>query len=127
MGMNFTVNIKADFATDLDADTVLQTWDVDKDMLNIGGNASIDVNEVSGSVHIGGTIEVEDFEVSAQDLEDFDAEGALEDEYGNLELTSSDFDITESPTGFERVEQATDRETAITVYAALASNGFEVV
>jgi len=126
--MQFGVTLKADFETDVDGDNLVSTYDVDADMLGISGNANISVDRIGGSVHIEGTIEVEDFEVSASDLSGFDAESALDDEYGNLSLSSAEFEVTASPTGFVEVESALgDREQAIEVYAALANAGFEVV
>lgn len=127
MGMNFTVSVTADFHTSLDADDIISRYDVDSDMLGISSDVSLDVTDISGSVDIEGTLEATDVEVEAVDLTDFDAEEALSGYGTSFDLSNVEFTITDSPTGFEAVEQALDRDTAIAVYAALANNGHEVV
>jgi hypothetical protein len=41
MGMRFTVTLQADFSQDLDADDLISVYDVDADMLGIGGTPPI--------------------------------------------------------------------------------------
>ena len=127
MDMNFKVNITADFEEELDVSQILSTYDVDAEMLGVSGSATLDVHDISGSVQVSGRITVEDFEVSAVDLNDFDAESAFAFGFGSLSLSSAYFEVTDSPTGFVAVENAIGRDQAIGAYAALANAGFEVI
>lgn len=127
MTMNFTVALKADFSQEQDADNLIQSWDVDTDMLNMPSRVDIEDVNISGTVVISGRISLDGVEVSAEDLEDFDAQDAFESEGIDGDFSDAEFEVTDSPTGFEEVESAVgDRDTAITVYAALSRAGYEV-
>lgn len=129
MSMKFTVNVSGDFTAEVEADDLISRYDVDSDMLNLSGDVSLDDVNVSGEVRIEGHLSIEGVEVSASDLADFDADAAIEEykSYGSsIEVSGAEFEVTESPTGFEEVEFAIGRDEAIAAYAALDNAGFEV-
>lgn len=129
MSMKFTVNVSGDFSSEVDAEDVLSRYDVDSDMLNLSGDVSIEDVNVSGEVSIEGRLRIEGVEVAAADLNDFDADTAIEEykSWGStLRVYGAEFEVTESPTGFDEVESAIGRDEAIAAYAALDAAGFEV-
>lgn len=132
MSMQFTVSIEADFTQTQAAADVVSSYDVDTDMLDLSGDVSITGVSVSGSITIEGHVSVEGVEVSAAALADYDAEEALSDytQYGisSVEFSNAEFEVTDSPTGFDTVVEALgyERDAAIAVYAALDAAGHEV-
>ncbi len=81
------------------------------------------------TVTIEADLVADDIEVAISDIDGFDAESWLDEAIGHHDysLYGVDFEVTDSPAGFEAVEQATDRDTAIQVYVALANAGFDVI
>lgn len=126
MGMSFTVSVKADFTVSKDADMLISRWDVDNDMLDFPGDVSIEDVGVNGEVEFSGRLSIDDLDVSPSDLVDFDAESVLSDHGVDGDISNAEFEVTDSPTGFDTVAYAIDRDTAIAVYAALDSAGYTV-
>lgn len=129
MSMNFTVTatgtvtLRGIDVSDLNVDA----GDLFSD--NTNGDISVDTAYIeSASVDIRADVSLSDIEVAAADLINFDAEQAIEEAltHWDSSIMNADFEVTASPTGFEEVKDATDRDTAIAVYAALANAGFEV-
>lgn len=89
-----------------------------------------DAEALVDTVTIEARARLDDHEVSASDLGEFDAEQALDEAIGsyNATVSDADFEVTDSPTGFDTVVEALgyDREQAIAVYAALDAAGLSV-
>lgn len=87
-----------------------------------------DESIVSGEVTIEARARISDFEVEASDIDGYDAEQALSDAINSYNVTVYDAELTidDSPPGFEAVESALGRDTAIEVYSILATGGYEV-
>lgn len=131
MSMQFIVSLQGDISAEVEAtDLGLDTDNATEWFGDISHQVNLSDVDLSGSVTVAARAEVEDIEVEAYDLGDFDADAAFDEyvgPYGGVEASNVDFEITRSPTGFEVVEEALgDRDTAITAYAALARAGFEV-
>lgn len=79
------------------------------------------------------TIEVDvsqsDVEVAISDIDEFDPTDFLDSatEHWDANTKNAEFEVEESPAGFDIVEGVTDRETAIAVYVALAAAGYDVI
>jgi hypothetical protein len=134
MGMQFTVTVEGRVRLErLDASGHLSGMDAEAIVDDEVGYGSISVSDaeiVEATVAVTFTATKEDIEVEATDIEDFDAEQALQeaiDNYGAV-IETAEFIITESPTGFDTVTAAVgyDEEVAKAVYAALARAGLEV-
>lgn len=132
MGMNFTVRVfgKVEFA-DIDAsDLGIDASEVIGNEVGYGSSVEFEDAEVkSGTVTVTAQATLHDIEVAAEDMGNYDAEAELDnaiDSY-SYDLSRVDFEVTDSPTGFEAVEAELDRDSAISAYAALAKAGFEVV
>lgn len=132
MSMQFTVNVSGTVKLrDLDAsDAGIDADSVIENAVGYNPSLSFSYAEVyEATVTVEARAELTGIEVEAVDIEDFDAEQALTEgiDVYNVSVNNADFDIEESPTGFEEVEQRLGRSTAIEVYGILASNGYEVV
>lgn len=131
MGMKFTVTATAKATVeDIDiSDLALDAGDIldDASVLGYGGIEVEDAEITGGSVTVEARVRIEDVEVSASDISDYDASAAFEEHVDwNVSISDADFDIEDSPTGFDEVEQAVGRDIALSVYAALDAAGFEV-
>lgn len=98
------------------------------------GNLSdeLDVSYVSiesAVVDVEAFITLRDYEVAIENIDDFDAEDALAEyvHHWDNSVKGAEFEVTDGPTGFDEVEAAVGRETAIEVYATLARNGYDVI
>lgn len=132
MGMQFTVSVtgKVVFegleasASHLDADQIIEDADG-----SYGSVEYSDAEVTEATVTVEARATASDIEVSAADLQDFDAEQALSEAISNYSasIRDAEFDITDSPTGFDVVNEVlSDREQTIAVYAALEAAGHSV-
>ena len=131
MGMHFIVSItgKATFR-DLDAsDAGIDASDMVSSEVGYGSSVEFNDAEVTGgTVTVEARASYEGYEVAAEDIEDFDGTEALESAIDSYSVSIDDveFEVTEGPTGFDEVERAMGRSTALEVYAVLAKSWYEV-
>ena len=128
MSMQFTVDITGTVRMDLSTSIGI---DADEALADATYSSSVtyeNAEVIDATITIEALARYEGYEVEASDLGDFDAESALAegiDQYG-VDVRSAEFEVTDSPSGFNEVENIVGREQAIEVYAALAQAGFEV-
>lgn len=131
MGMQFKVTITGEVTVSgIELDDLGYTFDAEEAFRGALSGYDFSIDEASvarAQVDITASVRVEDVEVAVEDLEDFDADTALNEHFGyEASAMLATFEVEEGPTGFSEVESVTDRDTAITVYAALARAGYEV-
>lgn len=128
MGMNFEVTITGTVKLrGIDASD--QDLNVDDITADLVGGASVDSSRVTdATITIEADVRLEEFAVPAEDIDTFDAENALDGaiEHWDTSLSSVEFEVTASPSGFDLVSDAIGREAALEAYAILDRNGYEV-
>lgn len=132
MGMQFTVTLTGDIRSEVEASYCGIDLDNPNNLMNISSQVELDDVQVSGLVTIEASVRISDVEVEASDMASYDADAAIGEfvsPYGGVEVGNADFEVTDSPTGFDEVVEALgyDRDKAIKVYAALANAGHEVI
>jgi hypothetical protein len=131
MGMQFTVTLTGDISAEVEAEDAGIDLDNANDFLDISSSVEVDDVSVSGTITVTASVRISDEEVEAADMADYDADAAISEHinsYGSVDVSNADFEVTDSPTGFDTVVEALgyDRDEAIKVYAALANAGLEV-
>ena len=129
MGMQFRVRVTGDLRCD-DVDIQLDyRFDAEQALrdhaLDFSGGIE-DAEVESASAIISASVSaVTDVDVA--DMEGFDAHGFLNEELGwSGDISHAEYEVIEGPTGFDVVEEAVGRDTAISVYSVLSQHGYEV-
>lgn len=132
MGMQFTVAVTGDVTFEANDSSVADSIDADSILQEeVGYSSDVqfeDAEVIDASITIRARARLEDYEVLVADLQGFDADMALSESIHsyNVEVRNADYEVTDSPEGFEVVVDATDRDTAIEVYVALNAAGLTV-
>lgn len=132
MGMNFTLDITGKVRlNDVDASGAegIDAEEVFNSAVSDDGVEPLDAEVIEATVTVEASLIIRDVEVSAADLGEFDAEQAIDERFdsGTVNVITADYEITDSPSGFDQLVGVLGRDTAIEVYATLAASGFEVL
>lgn len=130
MAMFFTVVLTGNVETTVDATDLGIDLDNPHELFDVGSRVEFENAHVSGEVTLSASVRINEVEVGAEELADYDADTAISEfvgPYGGVSVLNADFDIENSPTGFDVVEEATDRDMALNVYAALSRAGYDIV